>query len=62
MYDLTFGQNDHFSGKNQPKEPCGFHTPCLQPKWTSFWSMQTFNQVEPFEKSYFLYVVQNNET
>jgi hypothetical protein len=24
MYDLTFGQNGHFSRKNQPKEPCVF--------------------------------------
>jgi hypothetical protein len=29
MYDLTFGQNGHFSKKNQPKEPCVFHAPLI---------------------------------
>jgi hypothetical protein len=30
MYDLTLGENGHFNQKNQPKEPCVFHAPCLQ--------------------------------
>jgi hypothetical protein len=29
MYDLTLGQNSHFSQENKPKEPCVFHAPCL---------------------------------
>jgi hypothetical protein len=28
MYNLTLGQNDHFSQKHQAKKPCVFHDPC----------------------------------
>jgi hypothetical protein len=27
MYDLTLGENIHFSQNNQPKKPCVFHAP-----------------------------------
>ncbi len=50
MYDLTLGQNHHFSQKNQPKKPCVFHAHVVRQSEHPFGQCEHFSQVEPFEK------------
>ncbi len=55
MYDLTLGQNGHFSQNYQLKNPFAFHAPCNQNKHP-FGQCGYLNQVEPFEKPWFVVV------
>jgi len=51
MYDLTLGQNDHFSQKNNKKNHVSFMPHAFSQIEHLFGQCEHFNQVEPFEKS-----------
>jgi hypothetical protein len=50
MYNLTLGQNGHFSQENKPKKPCFFMPHTFNHNGHPFGQCGHFNQVEPFEK------------
>jgi hypothetical protein len=50
MYDLTFGQNGHFSKQNQPKNHASFMPHAFNQIEHRFGQCGHFNQIEPFEK------------
>ncbi len=58
MYDLTFGQNGHFSFKNNQKNHVSFMPHAFNQNEHIFGQCAHFNQVEPFEMSWFLIVSQ----
>jgi hypothetical protein len=50
MYGLTFGQNGHFSQKNQPKEPCVINALYFSQSEHCFCQCKHFTQIESFER------------
>jgi hypothetical protein len=54
MYDLTLGQNSHFSKKNNQKNHLSFMPHALCQSEHPFGQRGHFNQVEPFENHDFL--------
>jgi hypothetical protein len=50
MYNLTFGQNDHFNKKTNQKNHVSFMAHAFNQNGHPFVQCEHFNQVEPFEK------------
>jgi hypothetical protein len=51
MYNLTLGQNDHFSQNLKKKNHVSFMPHAFSQIEHSFGQCEHFSQVEPFEKS-----------